>query len=293
MIETLEQRRLLSFSVSGGVLTVTGTSNGDHIQITRDGTNLTIHEGATSHTTPLSGVQKIVINGQGGNDDLSLALGPDHGVNLPSTLNGGDGDDRLGGGDGKDVLNGGAGKDQLNGARGDDVLNGGDGDDRMTGGPGADVFNGGGGIDAADYHEAHSNLVITLDNTNNDGSVGDSTHPAEHDNVHSDVENVIGGGGNDKITGSSANNRLVGGPGNDSLSGLAGNDTLDGGPGNDSLSGGDGNDFLIGHDNAKDTLNGGGGTDSSSDDTVDILTRIEHPHQANPQQPPPPPPPGS
>ena len=275
MIETLEQRRLLSFSVSGGVLTVTGTANADHIQIARDGANLTIHEGATSHTTPLSGVQKIVINGLGGNDDLSLALGPDHGVNLPSTLNGGDGDDRLGGGDGKDVLNGGGGKDQLNGAKGDDVLNGGDGDDRLSGGPGADVFNGGGGIDTADYHEPHSNLVITLDGTNNDGAVGDSTHPAEHDNVHSDVENVIGGAGNDKITGDSANNRLVGGPGNDSLFG------------------GDGNDFLIGHDNAKDTLNGGGGTDSSSDDAVDILTSIEHPHQANPQQPPPPPPPAS
>ena len=138
MIETLESRRLLSFTVSGGVLTITGTANGDHIGVSKDGTNLTIHQGVTNSTTPASGVQKIVINGLGGNDELRLAVGPDHGVNVPATLNGGDGNDRLLGGNKNDVLNGGGGNDGL------------------SGGPGADVFNGGAGIDTADYHEAKS-----------------------------------------------------------------------------------------------------------------------------------------
>src|SRR5439155_24045339 len=115
--------------------------------------------------------------------------------------------------------NGGDGNGNLRGGRGSDALNGGNNNDVMTGGPGADVFNGGAGIDTADYHEAHSPLAVSLDNLNNDGAVGDATHPAEHDNVHGDVENITGGSGNDKLIGNASNNRLVGGPGNDSLTG--------------------------------------------------------------------------
>ena len=52
----------------------------------------------------------------------------------------------------------------------------------------------------------YRNLNITLDNNPNDGRIADSTHPGEGENVHGDVENVIGGGGNDKITGNDAVN---------------------------------------------------------------------------------------
>src|SRR5205823_8653887 len=51
----------------------------------------------------------------------------------------------------------------------------------------------------------------------------------EFDNVKSDVEDVSGGRGADRITGSGANNRLEGGPSyanDDTLIGLAGNDYL-------------------------------------------------------------------
>ena len=270
MLETLERRRLLSFTVSGGILTVNGTAGADHISITRDGTNLTIHQNGVNSTTPAAAVQKIVINGLAGNDELRLALGLDHGVRVPATLNGGDGNDKLFGGERNDVLNGGGGNDVL------------------TGGPGADVFNGGLGVDTADYHDARARLNVSLDNINNDGAIGDATHPAEHDNVHGDVENIIGGFNADRLVGNDARNRLVGGPGNDTLIGNGGNDTLDGGPGSDSLSGGAGDDFLIGRDNTKDTLNGGDGTDRSTDDAVDVLISIEQPHQPNPVPPPPP-----
>src|SRR6185369_7136568 len=76
--ENLEQRRLLSFSVSGGVLTVNGTASADHILVTRDGTNLTIHQNGVNSTTPASAVQKIVVNGLGGNDDLGIAADATH-----------------------------------------------------------------------------------------------------------------------------------------------------------------------------------------------------------------------
>jgi serralysin len=61
------------------------------------------------------------------------------------------------------------------------------------------------------------------------------------------IENGIGGGGADTISGNSAANRLQGLAGNDRLSGGSGNDTLTGGTGNDTLVGGAGNDVLNGN----------------------------------------------
>ena len=62
---------------------------------------------------------------------------------------------------------------------------------------------------------------------------------------------LLGGDGNDTLTGASSNDQLFGQDGNDLLSGAGGNDLLSGGDGNDSLLGGAGND----------TLNGGSGND--------------------------------
>jgi Ca2+-binding RTX toxin-like protein len=52
-------------------------------------------------------------------------------------------------------------------------------------------------------------------------------------NYGSSIENITGGSGNDKLTGSSEANLLAGGAGNDVLTGMSGNDTLDGGAGID------------------------------------------------------------
>jgi Ca2+-binding RTX toxin-like protein len=99
-----------------------------------------------------------------------------------------------------------------------------------------------------------------------DGAAG------EKDYVYTDVENLIGGSGNDKLTGTTPpaalpsgftqNNKFVGNGGNDTLIGLGGNDTLDGGSGNDSLSGGDNNDLLNGG-TGTDKFYGGAGLDTA------------------------------
>jgi Ca2+-binding RTX toxin-like protein len=59
------------------------------------------------------------------------------------------------------------------------------------------------------------------------------------------VENVIGGSGNDTITGSAVANRLDGQGGNDTITAGAGNDVVIGGAGNDTMDGGSGNDAFI------------------------------------------------
>ena len=128
---------------------------------------------------------------------------------------------------------------------------------------------GGAGNDTADYSSRTSGVVVLLDNINNDGT------PGELDNVRSDVENVWGGKGGDRIIGSSLANYLKGNGGNDSLFGGDGNDTLDGGSGADSLAGQAGNDRLLARDGVIDIVDGGAGTDSAQVDSNDKRTSIE------------------
>lgn len=71
---------------------------------------------------------------------------------------------------------------------------------------------------------------------------------------------VIGGEGNDTLTGTAGNDIFEGGNGNDSLTGGAGNDSLDGGEGSDTLAGGLDNDRLRGR-NGDDDLRGEEGDD--------------------------------
>ena len=80
-------------------------------------------------------------------------------------------------------------------------------------------------------------MLVSLDDIANDGGFllnGVNGRPAllpELDNVHSDVENVRTGVGDDVLIGSAAANTLDGGAGDDSLDGGAGLDFLQGGPG--------------------------------------------------------------
>jgi Ca2+-binding RTX toxin-like protein len=77
---------------------------------------------------------------------------------------------------------------------------------------------------------------------------------------------LLGGEGNDRLTGTAFADFLGGGNGNDILTGGAGNDVLDGGKGADQLFGDAGNDRLLGKDGTRDVLNGGSGTDSAAYD---------------------------
>ena len=83
---------------------------------------------------------------------------------------------------------------------------------------------------------------------------------------------LVGGEGDDTLTGSGSNDTLEGGAGNDTLIGRGGNDALNGGPGNDTLIGGQGTDQLLGGDgddqiiwnpgDGSDVVEGGAGNDT-------------------------------
>lgn len=82
------------------------------------------------------GVAAVHFSGSAGDDVLTVAAG----TSARMIANGGDGDDQLAGGDGIDVLTGGAGEDTLSGSGGRDRLIGQTGNDVMTGGDDRDVF---------------------------------------------------------------------------------------------------------------------------------------------------------
>ena len=242
------------------------------------------------------------IEGGAGHDTLAGGGGSD-------TLVGGGGNDFLAGGGGADVLAAGAGNDKLQGGAGNDTLEAGSGNDRLHGGTEADVFIGGTGTDTADYSDGILNVAVSLDGVDNDGSSYEEPWPPglqctgdcdrtvhERDNVTPDVENVIGGPGNDRFIGTPAANMFYGGPGWDLFAGRGGADSLYGGDGRDEVTfaertvnlqlsldgiandgpageaghiesdietiiGGSGNDLMTG-DDVQNVLSGGGGDDT-------------------------------
>lgn len=161
------------------------------------------------------------------------------------TVNGGDGDDTLTGGDGNDTLSGGEGNDLFKTSVGAAA----DGDDSYVGG---------GGIDKMDYSGRTANLTVTMD------AVAGSGQATESDTLAADIENLIGGAGNDTLSGNTLSNDIKGGAGNDIIwGGLAGAcsatvdvDTLDGEAGDDTFK-------MTALADCMDSLTGGAGKDTA------------------------------
>jgi Ca2+-binding RTX toxin-like protein len=137
----------------------------------------------------------------------------------PNTLNGGGGADIIdGGGGGGDTLTGDDGDDTLIGSAHADFLHGGAGDDFLVGGQENDALDGGPGIDTASYASDGAVTVdLELTSAQNTGGGGTDTLTS--------IENLIGSGFNDTLSGDAGDNVITGGAGNDTLDGRGGSDT--------------------------------------------------------------------
>jgi len=273
-------------SLANSTVTIRGGNGPNALSVDRGGGLVRVHDGAGGLaatvggclglggfdvTCPDNNVNAIQVNGESGNDRLTLNT-PGHasGGEGNDTVTGSGGADELTGGNGNDALAGGAGPDKVNGDNGndtldggseDDVLRGGNGNDSVLGGGetdrlegdagadtldgglGPDVYDGGSGSDTADYSSRGNPVFVDLDGNPDDGEVD------EGDNVQNDIETVIGGMSDDRLTAIIGKARtLIGGPGNDSLNGGRGADSLSGGDGDDTLAGGISNDSLDGGD---------------------------------------------
>ena len=142
------------------------------------------------------------------------------------------------------VLIGGIGNDTLRGTFYGDTLQGGQGADRLLGGAGNDT---------ASY--AGSTAAVTVNLATKAASGGDATG----DTLDS-IENVIGSGLNDTLTGNEAGNVIQGLGGLDTIRGAGGNDAIFGGDGGGTFYGDAGNDRIDGGADS-DTIHGGAGDD--------------------------------
>jgi Ca2+-binding RTX toxin-like protein len=210
-----------------------------------------------------------LIEGGAGADTLLAGAGDD-------TISGGDGDDVLIGGEGNDILVGGRGNDVLMGEAGDDVLIGGEGndilvggagDDLLMGGAGDDVLDGGDGTDVVRGKGGNDTIVASLDGASDvvDGGEGIDTLDATAALVAMVVDLAAGLAASAEIGRDSLASieRVIGGAGDDVLTGSHADETFDGGGGSDAIDAGAGDDVVVGsRDRANDTLAGGQGTDT-------------------------------
>ncbi|MDO9637680.1 MAG: Hint domain-containing protein [Pseudotabrizicola sp.] len=196
--------------------------DGDDILYGEDGADRLF--GGAGNDTLYGGADADSLEGGIGNDHLYGGTGND-------TLNGQDGDDILYGEAGADRLFGGAGNDTLYGGADADSLDGGLGDDLLDGGAGNDTLIGGGGTDTVTYASETAAVNVNL-------NTGVATGSSSGTDSLSSIENIVGTGFNDTLTGSNDANLIDGGAGNDLINAGAGNDTVFGGAGNDTIIGG-------------------------------------------------------
>ncbi len=166
--------------------------------------------------------------GSAGNDVIRGGRGADHieGNDGQDTLignggrdfiDGGNGDDTLFGGAGNDILHGGNGDDEIYGGRGDDLISGGCGDDEIYGGRGNDIIlgdagydliDGGAGHDILDYSAFSADLHVDFD-------AGFAFSDDVDEDYFRNIEEVVGGSGNDTFVLGASAAIISGGRGND------------------------------------------------------------------------------
>ena len=170
----------------------------------------------------------------------------------------GSADDSLTGSAAAETFVPGDGNDDIDGAGGVDTLDYSTSSAAMTIDPDAGTAEGQGSdtfanVEAFTGSDFNDTLIWDGLTTNFSGGAGtdtvDATAFVGDANIDlsgftpgNDVENALGGAGNDTLTGNNLRNLLVGNDGDDTLSGGAGNDRLRGGNGNDDYTGGTGAD---------------------------------------------------
>ncbi|MBY5999731.1 MULTISPECIES: peroxidase family protein [Alphaproteobacteria] len=168
---------------------------------TDSGVSVNLLAGLATGFSFIRGVENV--NGSA-HADLLLGNG------LDNVMTGQGGDDTVRGGFGNDLLEGNGGNDRLFGEEGDDLLNGGAGDDHIDGGA---------GIDTASYSDAAAGVTVTLasnEQQNTSGSGNDTLIG---------IENLVGSGFADTLSGNGENNLIDGGAGEDNMAGGVGDDT--------------------------------------------------------------------
>ncbi|WP_310221192.1 Ig-like domain-containing protein [Neorhizobium sp. 2083] len=297
--DTIQAANDAASTQDGFRIELVGTIVGESATITKE--NLTVVGGAddTGITLTLNGVQNLTLGGNApinvvGNG-LNNAVQGNDGDNVVTSGKGGD---ALTGGAGNDkfILNADIDDATSEGTR---TVTLGDGSTRQVSlsqlSGESDSLSGGTGIDRAEFVAAAGARGFVFDRANYPGTLsgveefigtdGDDVILLPKSYTSGDVSELLidGGKGNDALQGSDNQaDHILGGDGNDLISGLGGNDILEGGAGSDEIWGGAGNDQINGGaDNdtliggkGDDIINGGDGNDTiqwSVGDGLDVI----------------------
>ncbi len=128
--QPLEPREVpaVTAALAGTTLTVTGTADGDRIEVDQEGGTIIVRSrGDEIARFDAAAVQAIAVDAGDGDDIVRIGAC----VAPPATLDGGNGRDKLGGGGGAATLRGGDGVDLLKGGQAATVFDGGGGADRV------------------------------------------------------------------------------------------------------------------------------------------------------------------
>jgi Ca2+-binding RTX toxin-like protein len=156
--------------LTNGVLTVEGTKESDKITLRllagQAGTlQVDFNDGSADFNFTRANVTSIQVNARAGDDVVRIdESGGVFTDTIPTTIDGGVGDDTLVGGSGAETLVGGPGNDSIVGARGNDVALMGADDDTFVWNPGdgSDTVEGQGGTDTMQFSGSNASENIDL-----------------------------------------------------------------------------------------------------------------------------------
>ena len=157
--------------IKHGVLTVNGTDASDKIALrlqAGDPDTLEVDlgdDGSADFSFERTRITNIAVNGGAGDD--SVRIDESNGAftdSIPTTIDGGDGNDTIAGGTGNETLFGGDGNDTIDGNGGTDVAFLGAGDDTFVWDPGdgSDTVEGQDGVDTMLFNGANANERVAL-----------------------------------------------------------------------------------------------------------------------------------
>ena len=191
---------LINYTVGDGVdviigdtgadtLKIVGTTGADTLNVVFDGTALTGVGGGT-----LSGVETVTADLLGGSDALSYGTGTTASVSVDLAAHAASGFASIAG---IENVTGGSGADTLTGDALANALSGGAGNDTLIGGLGNDTLTGGTGVDTVSYAGETDAMFVNL--ATGSAERGSAANPVK--DVLVTIENVVGGSGDDSITG--------------------------------------------------------------------------------------------
>ena len=154
-----------SASIVNGTLTVVGSNAADVVALDGDATEARVTFGADPgnvHHFNLADFTSVAVSLGNGDDQFTEQSGVL--ANKPTTVDGGNGNDRITTGDAVDVITGGNGNDSVDAGRANDRVDLGNGDDVFVWNPGqgSDAADGGNGNDVMQFNGADGNEIMSL-----------------------------------------------------------------------------------------------------------------------------------